>query len=74
MPENSVESEETKVATCGYTVQEYMLYKLDRTMAIAGLVVSILYSIHKATPEAFQIANIIAAGLVGYVGGRSGSN
>jgi len=64
--------EVVKEEACGYTVQEYMLYKLDRTLAICGLVIAILWSIHKATPEALQIANIIAAGLVGYIGGRGG--
>ena len=56
-----------------YTFFEYILFKLDRNVAIVGLVAMGLWSIYKLTPESIQIANTIAGGLVGYIGGRAGA-
>lgn len=55
------------------SVGEYMLYKLDRTISIAGIVaVAIVALIIYAGPEGVQVATGAIAGLVGYIGGRTG--
>ena len=55
-----------------YTVKGYLLYKLDRTLAILGIVILGTYAIFASAGEN-QIALAAIAGLVGYVGGRSGN-
>jgi hypothetical protein len=54
------------------TATEYLLYKLDRTLAIAGVIgiACIALWLGKA-PDSVQIATAAVGGLVGYVGGRS---
>ena len=58
-----------------YTILEYILFKIDRTIAISGLVVMGLFALWQSTPELSQenLVMAIVGGLVGYVGGRSGS-
>lgn len=59
-----------------HTVTEYMLYKLDRTMAIVGIIgIAIVALVIYAETEngaAITIATGAISGLVGYVGGRTG--
>jgi hypothetical protein len=55
-----------------FTVKEFVLYKLDRTIAVVGLIVLGAWSLVDVTPETSQIAIAVVGGLVGYVGGRSG--
>jgi ribosome biogenesis SPOUT family RNA methylase Rps3 len=55
-----------------FTIKEYVLYKLDRTLAVVGLIVLGCWSLVELTPETSQIAIAVVGGLVGYVGGRSG--
>ena len=56
-----------------YTAKEYILYKLDRTLAIGGIVIIALAAMALLVPEmAAQIALAGLSGLVGYVGGRTG--
>lgn len=56
-----------------YTVKEYILYKLDRTLAIGGVIAIALVAMAWLVPEAAtQIASAAIGGLVGYVGGRTG--
>lgn len=55
------------------TVGEYILYKLDRTLAILGVIVIALLALYLAKgPDSMNIATAAIGGLVGYVGGRSG--
>lgn len=54
------------------TIKEYVLYKLDRTLAIVGLVIIGVWSLAKLTPETSQIAIAVVGVLGGYIGGRSG--
>ena len=57
----------------GYTAKEYILYKLDRTLAIGGVIAIALLGMAWLVPEAAtQIASAAIGGLVGYVGGRTG--
>jgi hypothetical protein len=51
-------------------VKKYILYKLDRTIAIVGIVVIAIYSIVTKTTDS-PIAMAALGGLVAYVGGRS---
>jgi len=53
-----------------YTIQEYILFKLDRNIALIGLIMLGLWAMSLKTPESFQIGLAVVSGLVGYVGGR----
>ena len=55
------------------SIGEFILYKVDRTIAILGVVVIALLALYMAKgPESMNIATAAIGGLVGYVGGRSG--
>jgi hypothetical protein len=54
------------------SVQEALLYKMDRTLAIGGLIIVALWLCWIRLPEGMQIVNTIVGGLIGYVGGRTG--
>ena len=55
------------------SIGEYVLYKLDRTLAILGVVAIALLAMWVCKPtEAMQIATTAVGGLIGYVGGRTG--
>lgn len=52
---------------------EYLLYKLDRTLAIVGVIAIALLALYLGkAPDSMNIATAAIGGLVGYVGGRSG--
>ena len=51
-------------------IKNYLLYKLDRTLAIIGLVALGAFAIYKGSNEALQITIAAVGGLVGYIGGR----
>jgi len=54
------------------TVTEYLLYKLDRTLAVAGVIVIALCALWWVSAnEALQIATAAVGGLIGYIGGRA---
>lgn len=54
-----------------FSTKSYLLFKLDRTLAILGIIIIGTYSILVSAGEN-QIAIAALGGLVGYVGGRSG--
>lgn len=56
-----------------YNLKNLILYKLDRTLAIAGLVAIGVWSLVKATPELTQVTIAVVGVLGGYIGGRSAS-
>ena len=58
------------------TVLEYMLYKIDRTLAIAGLIAIGLYAIFSSDiPDgAIKVISSVVTGLSMYLGVRLGSN
>jgi len=57
-----------------HTMTEYVLYKLDRSMAIMGIIGIAIVSIFVlGGNEGVQIATGAVGGLVGYVGGRTGN-
>ena len=53
------------------TITQYMLYKLDRTLAIVGLIVLGGFALWRGGTESLQIAIAVVGALAGYVGGRS---
>jgi hypothetical protein len=53
------------------TLRGMVLYKIDRTFAILGIIGLGLFALTKTTPDATQIAMAAIGGLVGYVGGRT---
>ena len=54
-----------------YSIKEYILFKLDRTISILGLVVLGGWGVYLGTPESLQMSSAIAGGLIVYVTGRS---
>ena len=80
MPEDTVTvtqpamevSEESTEPAC-YSTADYVLYKMDRTLAILGIIgIAIVALFIYAGTEGVQIATGAIGGLVGYVGGRTG--
>jgi hypothetical protein len=62
-------AEELKENGCR-SISEYLLYKLDRSLAIIGIIaIAIVALFFVKTPE--NIVSAAIGGLVGYVGGRS---
>lgn len=70
----------TSVSTEGVTVttdpvekigvKEYILYKLDRTLAVVGLILIAMWVCALKLPEGMQIVNTAVGGLIGYICGR----
>lgn len=55
------------------SIGEFILYKVDRTLAILGVIAIALLALYLAKgPDSMNIATAAIGGLVGYVGGRSG--
>ena len=57
-----------------WSIKEYILYKLDRTIAVGGLIIIGIWALYRGTPETVQIGMAVVGGLVGYIGGRSGKS
>lgn len=55
------------------SIKAYILYKLDRTLAILGIIGLGVWALKIGTAESIQIAMAAIGGLVGYVGGRTGN-
>ena len=56
-----------------YKTADYILYKMDRTLAILGIIgIAVVALFIYANESAVQIATGAIGGLVGYVGGRTG--
>ena len=56
-----------------YKTIDYILYKMDRTIAILGIIgIATVALFIYAGAEGVQIATGAIGGLVGYVGGRTG--
>ena len=53
-------------------IKEMLLYKVDRTLAILGIVILGAWALKIGTNEAIQIAMAAIGMLGGYVGGRTG--
>lgn len=55
------------------SILQLIMYKVDRTLAILGVIAIAMQSMHAIKPDiASQIAIAGISGLVGYIGGRSG--
>ena len=65
--ENKMPDEEPKC----YSIAEYLLFKLDRTLTVIALAVIASLAIMKGSPEAWQVVAVISGGFVGYVTGRT---
>ena len=63
--------EETNDCTCR-TATEVILYKMDRTLAICGLVAIGLTAlfVESVSPTASNVISLIAGGLTTYIGGK----
>lgn len=68
-------AEEIKEPVCR-TILEYMLYKIDRTLAIAGLIAIGIFAIYSSKiPDAsVKVISSVVTGLSMYLGVRLGSN
>jgi amino acid permease len=55
-----------------HTLAEYMLYKLDRTIAVIGLILIAAWVCWLKLPDGMQIVNTAVGGLIGYICGRTG--
>ena len=62
----------TETEEIDYSVRSYLLYKLDRTIAIVGIVGLGAWALSISTTESIQIAVAAVGFLGGYVGGRTG--
>ena len=62
----------TETEEIDYSVRSYLLYKLDRTIAIVGIVALGAWALSIGTTESIQIAVAAVGFLGGYVGGRTG--
>ena len=63
--------EEIKAENKGYSIKEYILFKLDRTIALLGLVALGIASIAFDIPEASQgTLNSVITALGVYIGAR----
>jgi hypothetical protein len=51
-------------------IKEYILYKLDRTIAVIGLIIIAMWVCWLRQPEGMQIVNTAVGGLIGYICGR----
>lgn len=56
----------------GYSIKQLILYKMDRTIAVVGIVLLGCWALYMAKPDSFQISMAAVGGLVGYIGGRTG--
>ena len=53
------------------TFKEMFFYKIDRTLAILGIIALGIWALHIKTPESINLAVAAVGVLGGYVGGRS---
>ena len=63
-------TDETTVDNETITVKGYILYKLDRTIAVVGLILIAGWVCWLKLPEGMQIVNTAVGGLIGYICGR----
>ena len=54
------------------TITQYILYKLDRSICVLGLIALGLYGMYIGKNEAMQISIAVAGALAGYLGSRTG--
>lgn len=66
MPDEDIKPEECR------TLKEMILYKIDRTLAILGVIALGTLALRVGTPDTTQITMAAIGGLVGYIGGRTG--
>ncbi|HUT00494.1 MAG TPA: hypothetical protein VMY59_09275 [Candidatus Thermoplasmatota archaeon] len=71
MPDEIKEPEEPKC----YSLLEYLLFKIDRTLAISGTILIALTAlwVNDISEAAKVIVSGIGAGLLVYIGGRGGN-
>lgn len=54
------------------TLAQYLTWKLDRTIAILGLIALGLFGMWIGKNEAMQVSIAVAGALAGYLGSRTG--
>lgn len=72
-----VPKEEAPIVVNGFpcrSLTEIILYKMDRTIAVAGIILLGIWAlmVDKPTTAAVQITGVAIGGLVTYIGGRTG--
>lgn len=50
------------------TLKEMLLYKMDRTVAVVGVVAVAVYAVYLGSEAALQVAMVAVGGLVAYLG------
>lgn len=65
--------EKTTVSINGanWTLKDSILYKLDRTLAVLGIICLGGWALYIGSTESSQIGMAAISGLVGYIGGRA---
>ena len=53
------------------TLKEMILFKMDRTIAVVGIILLGCWALSKGTPDV-NVTMAAVSGLVGYIGGRTG--
>lgn len=64
-------ADEPEVVECK-TISQYLLWKLDRSIAILGLIALGLFGMWIGKNEAMQVSIAVAGALAGYLGSRTG--
>lgn len=79
MAENEILKQEDEIVKQeseqnGRTVKEMILYKMDRTLAIAGIIILGMAAmfVEHPVPASIQVSLVAIGGLVTYVGGKVG--
>ncbi len=67
-----VEENTNEIPPAGMTLKQMLLYKMDRTLAIIGIVLlgGMAMFVENVTSEALTVTTVCVGGLVTYVGGR----
>jgi len=69
MPDPVVDPVKTEVPV--RTLKEYFFYKLDRNVALAGIVILSGWALYLRTPETLSIAGIGIGAIATYIGNRA---
>jgi len=65
-------ADEKEICKEDYNLKNLILYKMDRTLAIGGLIVIGIFAMYAEIPaEAAKIATGVVGALAVYVGGRT---
>jgi hypothetical protein len=72
MPDEIVQDTPVEVTNDKRALKEMLFYKLDRTLAIMGIIALGGMALYIRTAEAMQVTSLAMGALAGYIGGRTG--